>query len=150
METIKMCLTCGCNDAHKRMSNNLSYEDLRDMAAENGQAVAEALRTISSTAATDRQQHTEEYAEPWAGEGIEMTSLVDGPRENEGLGNIAPGQSTGPEPDDECLVNIRPGEATPLELDDDGLGNLEIGETTGLGPDAGRSNARREHGPTHR
>ena len=41
-----MCLTCGCNDAHKRMGSNLTYEDLRVMAAENGQTVDEALRTI--------------------------------------------------------------------------------------------------------
>src|ERR1019366_2682537 len=126
---------------HSGGSSNLS----------NGQTVDEALRTISSTAATDRQQHTEEYAEPWAGEGIETTGLLDDPRENEALGNIAPGQSTGPGPDDEGLVNIRPGEATPLELDDEGLSNLEIGETTGLGPtDASLGNARGEHGSTDR
>ena len=39
-----MCLTCGCKDAHKKMGTNITYEELRDMAVENGQTVDEALR----------------------------------------------------------------------------------------------------------
>ena len=32
-----MCLTCGCKDAHNKMGTNITYEELRDMAVENGQ-----------------------------------------------------------------------------------------------------------------
>ena len=63
-----MCLTCGCNDAHKRMGNNLTFEDLRDMAVDNGQTVDQALASIATTAATDREQHHEEYADAWQAE----------------------------------------------------------------------------------
>ena len=45
------------------MGNNLTYEDLRDMAVDNGQTVDQALASIATTAAVDREQHHEEYAE---------------------------------------------------------------------------------------
>jgi hypothetical protein len=60
-----MCLTCGCKDAHQKMGTNITYEDLRDMAVENGQTVDEALRIIAETAALDRAEHVEEYARAW-------------------------------------------------------------------------------------
>lgn len=56
-----MCLTCGCNDAHKRMGNNLTYEDIHDIAVENGQVVEETLRIMISTADNDHEAHAEEY-----------------------------------------------------------------------------------------
>ena len=60
-----MCLTCGCNDAHKKMGNNVTYEDIRDIAVENGQTVDETLRVLAETAANDRTQHVEEYERAW-------------------------------------------------------------------------------------
>jgi hypothetical protein len=63
-----MCLTCGCGDAHRKMGNNVTYEDIRDIAVENGQAVDETLRVLAATAAEDRTRHTEEYARPWEAE----------------------------------------------------------------------------------
>ena len=60
-----MCLTCGCNDAHKKMGNNVTYEDIRDVAVENGRTVDETLRVLTETAASDRAQHVEEYERAW-------------------------------------------------------------------------------------
>jgi hypothetical protein len=60
-----MCLTCGCNDAHQKMGVNVTYEDVRDMAVENGQTVDETLRILAETAALDRAEHVEEYARAW-------------------------------------------------------------------------------------
>jgi len=60
-----MCLTCGCNDAHKRMGENVTYEDIRDIAVGNGQTVDETLRVLAATAASDRTQHVEEYERAW-------------------------------------------------------------------------------------
>lgn len=60
-----MCLTCGCNDAHKRMGTNVTYEDIRDVAVENGTTVEETLRVMASTAAADRTEHEEEYSRRW-------------------------------------------------------------------------------------
>ena len=60
-----MCLTCGCNDAHRKMGNNVTYEDIRDVAVENGQTVDETLRVLAETAANDRTQHVEEYERAW-------------------------------------------------------------------------------------
>jgi hypothetical protein len=60
-----MCLTCGCNDAHKKMGDNVTYEDIRDVAVENGRTVDETLRILAETAATDRAQHVEEYERAW-------------------------------------------------------------------------------------
>jgi hypothetical protein len=60
-----MCLTCGCNDAHKKMGNNVTYEDIRDVAVENGRTVEETLRVLAETATSDRAQHVEEYERAW-------------------------------------------------------------------------------------
>ena len=61
-----MCLTCGCGEAHKPMgAKNVTYEDLRDAAVENGKTVDETLRIMANTAATDRADHLEEYDRPW-------------------------------------------------------------------------------------
>jgi hypothetical protein len=60
-----MCLTCGCNDAHKKMGSNVTYEDIRDVAVENGRTVDETLRVLAETAASDRAQHVEEYERAW-------------------------------------------------------------------------------------
>jgi hypothetical protein len=47
------------------MGNNVTYEDIRDVAVENGQTVDEALRVLAETAANDRTQHVEEYERAW-------------------------------------------------------------------------------------
>jgi hypothetical protein len=59
-----MCLTCGCNDAHKSMGNNLTYEDVREVAIANGKTVDETLKTMNATAAADKARHTDEYQRP--------------------------------------------------------------------------------------
>ena len=59
-----MCLTCGCNDAHKSMGKNLTYEDIRELAVANRKSVDEVLRTLSPTAAADRARHVEECRRP--------------------------------------------------------------------------------------
>ena len=64
-----MCLTCGCMDAHKRMGENITYEDVRDIAAENDRTVDETLRIINETASLDRAEHKDEYARAWKTEG---------------------------------------------------------------------------------
>ena len=59
-----MCLTCGCNDAHKSMGNNLTYEDVREVAVANGKTVDETLKTMTATVAADRARHLDEYQAP--------------------------------------------------------------------------------------
>ena len=57
-----MCLTCGCMDAHLQMgSSNITYEDVKAAADENGQTVAETLDIIDRTVAKDRDEHAQEY-----------------------------------------------------------------------------------------
>ncbi len=59
-----MCLTCGCLDAHREMgTSNLTYDDIKRAADENGRSVADTLDIMERTEAKDRQQHTQEYAE---------------------------------------------------------------------------------------
>lgn len=58
-----MCLTCGCMDAHLGMGKaNITFEDLKAAAAENGRSVAETLDIMERTVADDRAEHTEEYS----------------------------------------------------------------------------------------
>ena len=58
-----MCLTCGCGDAHLEMGEkNITYEDLKAAADENGKSVAETIQIMQRTEDSDRQQHSEEYA----------------------------------------------------------------------------------------
>ena len=58
-----MCLTCGCMDAHKEMSDaDIRFEDVKRAADENGRSVAETLDIMDRTVAKDRQEHSEEYA----------------------------------------------------------------------------------------
>ena len=59
-----MCLTCGCNDAHKSMGKNLTYEDVREVAIANGKTVDETLKTMNATAAADKAMHMDEYQRP--------------------------------------------------------------------------------------
>ncbi len=61
-----MCLTCGCGDAHQKMGDNITYEDLRDVAVSNDRPVDEVLQVMAATAADDRAQHTEEYSRRWS------------------------------------------------------------------------------------
>lgn len=57
-----MCLTCGCMDAHLEMgSSNITYEDVKAAADENGRTVAETLDIIDRTVAKDRGDHAQEY-----------------------------------------------------------------------------------------
>ena len=59
-----MCLTCGCMDAHLEMgTSNITYEDVKAAADENGRSVAETLEIIDRTVAKDRGEHSEEYAQ---------------------------------------------------------------------------------------
>jgi hypothetical protein len=57
-----MCLTCGCMDAHLEMGeSNITYEDVKRAADENGRTVAETLDIVTRTAAKDRDRHPKEY-----------------------------------------------------------------------------------------
>jgi len=58
-----MCLTCGCMDAHKVMGDNITYEDLKRIAAGNGKSVDETLGIVRRTADIDRARHADEYTE---------------------------------------------------------------------------------------
>jgi hypothetical protein len=50
-------------DAHLEMGeSNITYEDIKRAADENGRSVAETLDIMERTKAKDRQEHTEEYA----------------------------------------------------------------------------------------
>ena len=58
-----MCLTCGCMQAHLEMgSSNITYEDVKAAADENGRTVAETLDIIERTVAQDKSEHADEYA----------------------------------------------------------------------------------------
>ena len=59
----RMCLTCGCMDAHLQMGeSNIRFEDVKRAADENSRSVAETLEIMERTAAKDREGHPEEYA----------------------------------------------------------------------------------------
>jgi hypothetical protein len=59
-----MCLTCGCMDAHLEMGeSNITYEDVKRAADENGRSVAETFDIIDKTKAKDREQHANEFAQ---------------------------------------------------------------------------------------
>jgi hypothetical protein len=52
-------------DAHLEMGeSNITYEDLKAAADENGRSVAETLDIMERTRAKDRGDHPEEYAPP--------------------------------------------------------------------------------------
>jgi hypothetical protein len=58
-----MCLTCGCMDAHLEMGKaNITYEDVKRAADENGRSVAETLDIMKRTEDRDRGRHPDEYA----------------------------------------------------------------------------------------
>jgi hypothetical protein len=58
-----MCLTCGCMDAHLVMGDkNITYEDLKAAADENGRSVSETLDIVNRTAAKDKEDHAQEYS----------------------------------------------------------------------------------------
>jgi hypothetical protein len=49
-------------EAHKEMGqHNITYEDLKRAADENGKTVAETVRVFDETAAKDRAEHRLEY-----------------------------------------------------------------------------------------
>jgi hypothetical protein len=49
-------------DAHREMGeNNITYEDIKRAADENGRSVEETLQTFDRTADKDRQEHRQEY-----------------------------------------------------------------------------------------
>jgi hypothetical protein len=57
-----MCLTCGCMDAHREMGeNNITYEDVKRAADENGKSVEATLETLLKTRDKDRGDHPAEY-----------------------------------------------------------------------------------------
>jgi hypothetical protein len=50
-------------DAHLEMGeSNITYEDVKKAADENGRSVAETLDIMDRTRAKDRQGHPDEYA----------------------------------------------------------------------------------------
>lgn len=50
-------------DAHLEMGEaNITYEDIKKAADENGRSVAETLEIVDKTVAKDRGDHTQEYA----------------------------------------------------------------------------------------
>ena len=58
-----MCLTCGCMQAHLEMGeHNITYEDLKRAADENGRSVAETISIMERTEEKDRGEHPPEYA----------------------------------------------------------------------------------------
>lgn len=58
-----MCLTCGCMQAHLEMGEaNITYEDVKRAADENGRTVGETLDLIARTAEVDRGDHPKEYS----------------------------------------------------------------------------------------
>ena len=58
-----MCLTCGCMDAHLEMGeSNITYEDIKKAADENGRSVAETIAIMERTEAKDTASHPKEYA----------------------------------------------------------------------------------------
>ena len=60
-----MCLTCGCMDAHLEMGEaNITYEDVKRAAEENGRSMAETLDIMARTEARDRAEHPREYEVP--------------------------------------------------------------------------------------
>ena len=60
-----MCLTCGCMDAHLEMGEaNITYEDVKKAADENGRSVAETFDILERTKAKDRADHPDEYGVP--------------------------------------------------------------------------------------
>ena len=57
-----MCLTCGCMDAHREMGEaNITFEDLKRAADENGRSVQETLSIFETTVDKDRLEHASEY-----------------------------------------------------------------------------------------
>lgn len=65
-----MCMTCGCMDAHREMGEaNITYEDLKRAADENGRSVAETLDIFERTRAKDAAPHPNEYGAEAAAEG---------------------------------------------------------------------------------
>ena len=49
-------------DAHLEMgSSNITYEDVKAAADENGRTVAETLAIVDRTVAKDRGEHAQEY-----------------------------------------------------------------------------------------
>jgi hypothetical protein len=47
------------------MGRNVTYEDMRDIAVENGRTVDETLSILATTATGDRIDHQAEYDQPW-------------------------------------------------------------------------------------
>ncbi len=63
-----MCLTCGCMQAHLVMGKaNITYEDVKRAADENGRTVDETLDIVAKTVDIDRGDHPGEYDAGQAG-----------------------------------------------------------------------------------
>ena len=63
-----MCLTCGCMDAHREMGeSNITYDDIKRAADENGRSVEETLGIFERTNQKDHGEHPQEYAGASAG-----------------------------------------------------------------------------------
>ena len=58
-----MCLTCGCMDAHKEMTeNDIDYDNLKAAAEANGRSIGETVDIMQRTIAKDQGDHASEYA----------------------------------------------------------------------------------------
>ena len=56
-----MCLTCGCLEAHKEMTNNdVTYEDVKRAADQNGVTADQVRATIGRTVEKDRDERPAE------------------------------------------------------------------------------------------
>jgi hypothetical protein len=79
----------------------------------------------------------------------EEVSMAHPNDQDEGLGNIGPGEQSSLSPDDEGLGNVRPEDLEPPSPDEAGIGNVSIHDQTGLGPeDEGLGNLRGDQ-PSH-
>jgi hypothetical protein len=47
------------------MGRNVTYEEMREIAVENGRTVDDTLGILATTAAGDRVDHLQEYDRPW-------------------------------------------------------------------------------------
>ena len=87
-----MCLTCGCMDAHLEMGEaNITYEDVKRAADENGRSVAETLDIMERTKAKDREDIPMNTAHPKPSE--TMTPTPADRRSTHSSGRSAPERS---------------------------------------------------------
>ncbi len=56
-----MCLTCACGEPDKEMGEaNITYEDIKRAAEENGLSVAETVAKSGQAVTFDEEQHSQQ------------------------------------------------------------------------------------------